>query len=333
MKKSKALVSQALATLKENIRRTGDPLGFTRDYWSGWAADLGLPKGGDTIIYTGRMYQMLPYVIQTTSMVPMVKPFLELPGVPSLIRAGNNMVGEPIIRMKARGESDIRKRGEQVLNGVVLALTSSGVFPGYLYGEEPYSGVLLHDLGLDAQVLEHVQNVYQIFVRNGVKNIITLDPHTTFMLKRVFPELLPEFDLNIRHYTEILVEKNMANLPFSSNNLPSEFVIHDSCVMSRDLEIITPIRTLAHRLELNIAEPENSGKNTGCCGGPVEYAFGDLCHKISRIRMEELAQMGKDIIVACPICLINLRQYESEMGVKVWDIGEILYQALQTVHA
>lgn len=333
MKKSKALVSQALATLKENIQRTGDPLGFTKDYWSGWASELDLPRGGETIIYTGRMYQMLPYVIQTTRMVSMVKPFLEIPGAPSLLRAGNSMVGEPIIRMKARGETDIRKRGVQALNGVISALGSVGIFPGYLYEEEPYSGVLLHDLGLEAQILDHVRNVVRIFARNKVKNIITLDPHTTFMLRKIFPELVPGFDLNIRHYTEILIERDMVELPVSSNGLPSEFVIHDSCVMSRDLEIITPLRSLADRLELEIIEPENNGKNTGCCGGPVEYAFGDLCHKISRIRMDELAQQGKDIIVACPICLINLRQYEAQMGVKVWDMGEILFQALQTVHA
>jgi hypothetical protein len=32
--------------------------------------------------------------------------------------------------------------------------------------------------------------------------------------------------------------------------------------------------------------------------------------------------------VECPICLINLRKYEKEMGIKVWDIGELLFEAM-----
>ncbi|MCK5723688.1 MAG: hypothetical protein KAI84_14235, partial [Gammaproteobacteria bacterium] len=69
MKRSKTLITQALSTLKGNIERTGDPLGFRHTYWTEWANGLGLPKGGKTVLLTARMYQMLPYVIQTTDMV------------------------------------------------------------------------------------------------------------------------------------------------------------------------------------------------------------------------------------------------------------------------
>lgn len=328
MKTSKALVSQALSTLKGNIERTGDPLGFTRDYWSGWARDLNLPPGGETLLFTGRMYQMLPYVIQTTAMVPRVKPFLDFPGAAALIRAGNRMVGESVIRMKARGESDIRKRGDTALKGVVAALALAGVRPGYLYEAEPYSGVLLYDLGLEREAAAHARKVFDIFTRHRVKRIITLDPHTTFMLRAVMPKLVPAFDIEVVHYTQVLAAADMEKPALVRDGLPREFVMHDSCVMTRDLELIRPLRSLAHYTESRLIEPENRGKDTACCGGPVEYAFGDICHRISRIRMAELAGLGRHIITACPICLINLRPYEQEMNVRIWDMGEILSRVL-----
>jgi Fe-S oxidoreductase len=81
-------------------------------------------------------------------------------------------------------------------------------------------------------------------------------------------------------------------------------------------------------LGITIIEPENTKLDTACCGGPIEYAFQDLTEKVSRTRIQELSSISKNIIVECPICLINLRKYEKEMGIKVWDMGELLFQAL-----
>jgi len=63
----------------------------------------------------------------------------------------------------------------------------------------------------------------------------------------------------------------------------------------------------------------------------VEYAFADLSEKISGIRIQELASFCKNIIVTCPICLINLSKYEQELGIKVWDVGELLYSAFPSL--
>ncbi|MFH1481134.1 MAG: heterodisulfide reductase-related iron-sulfur binding cluster, partial [Pseudomonadota bacterium] len=71
-------------------------------------------------------------------------------------------------------------------------------------------------------------------------------------------------------------------------------------------------------------EPENTKLNTACCGGPVEYAFDKLTDDVATIRIKELASIGKDIIVNCPICLVNLWKYEQEWGIRIWDMGELL---------
>jgi Fe-S oxidoreductase len=63
----------------------------------------------------------------------------------------------------------------------------------------------------------------------------------------------------------------------------------------------------------------------------VEYAFADLSEKISGIRIQELANVCKNILVMCPICLINLSKYEQELGIKVWDVGELLHSAFTSL--
>jgi Fe-S oxidoreductase len=77
-----------------------------------------------------------------------------------------------------------------------------------------------------------------------------------------------------------------------------------------------------------VAEPENTQLDTACCGGPIEYAYQDLTEKISRTRIRELSAISEDVVVVCPICLINLSKYEEELGIKVWDVGELLLEAL-----
>ena len=327
MQRSKAIVSQALLILKSNLERSGDPLGLKKPYWTQWADGCRLPNAGRTVLMTGRMYQMLPYVVQATAMVDKMKPFLPLLSVNvlrKLAEMGNRVAGETVFRLTARGARRIETKGTTALRGIVRSLRQTGQDPAFLCEREPYSGVLLHDLGLASDVISHVRNVYDQIRRNGVRRIITVDPHTTFMMKTVYPKLVPGFDLEVKHYLEILSSRHEPLAVRAGRQVPDQLVIHDSCVMTRDLGIVTAARRVADRLGIELFEPENTGENTACCGGPVEYAFGDLSGKISSIRMRELAGVCPNILVMCPICMINLMKHEQDLGAKVWDFGELL---------
>lgn len=325
MKRSKSLISQALDILKGNLERTGDPLGFKVIYWTDWADELNLPREGNTVLLTARMYQMLPYVIETTDLVTKTKPLLAVKGLASLLILGNRLLGEPVIRLKARRSKAIKEKGTRVLKGIVAALKEVGERPSYLYELDPYSGVLLYDLGLEEYIEPHISNVYELLKNRGVNRVITVDPHTTFMMKEVYPKYIKNYDIEVKHYLELFSRGAEKIGTVDIEDIPKEFVIHDPCVMTRDLGIVEEARKLAARLGINILEPENTKKDTACCGGPVEYAFADLSHQISSIRIKELAARSKNILVSCPICLINLSKYEQEFGIKVWDMGELLF--------
>jgi Fe-S oxidoreductase len=177
-----------------------------------------------------------------------------------------------------------------------------------------------------------VRGVYQLLQNRDVHSVITVDPHTHLMLKEVFPKFIADCAFQVRHYLDVLSE---SPLPASAPpaGLPRRLVMHDSCVMTRNLGIVEQARTVIDRLGIELAEPESTRLNTACCGGPVEYAYADLSARISGIRIQELAAICPDILVTCPICLINLSKYERRLGIRVWDLGEILYRAQVPVQA
>jgi Fe-S oxidoreductase len=98
-------------------------------------------------------------------------------------------------------------------------------------------------------------------------------------------------------------------------------------MMARSLGIVDQVRGVGASLGITVIEPENTKQNTMCCGGPIEYAFPELSRGVSGLRIRELAKISTDILVACPVCLMNLYRYEKEMGLRVRDMGEVLYEA------
>jgi len=304
-------------------------LGFNGIYWTEWSEGLGLPKEGKTLLLTARMYQMLPYVIQTTDLMTTVRPVLGTRGLNQFLNMGNRLAGERVIRFKAKGEKAIKEKGEKTLRGIVAALKAVGQDLTYLYDVEPYSGVLLYDLGLEEEITPHINRVYHLLKDRGIEEVITVDPHTTFMLKEIYPKYIKDYNLRVTHYLEILSEKASDLIGTETKNLPKQFVIHDSCVMTRDLGIVEEARKTSQKIGIELLEPESRGLDTACCGGPVEYAFADLSHQISAIRMGELTGVNRNVLVTCPICLVNLGKYERELGVRVWDMGEVLHALLE----
>lgn len=329
MRRSKRFVSEVLTTLKDNIQRTGDPLGMKGVYWTQWAKGLNLPREGNIVLLTARMYQMLPYIKQVANIVASAKPLLSRSGLGAVVNMGNRLMGDKVIRLGALGSGEVRMKSRNALLGIASGLSAAGSMPAYLYEKEPYSGVLLYDLGLDEYIEEHITNVYQLLNSHNIEKVICVDPHTTFMLKEVYQKYIEDFGIEVHHYLEVLSENNRALKKACKEAIHKEFVIHDSCYMTRELGVIEQLRRVSESVGITLVEPENTKLDTACCGGPIEYAFQDLTEKVSRARIEELSAISRDILVVCPICLINLQKYEKELGIKVWDMGELILRALQ----
>lgn len=332
MNNTRRMVAQAISTLHQNVEAQGDPLGFKHDYWTDWARGLDLPVGGAECLYTARMYQMLPYAMQVGKLSNRYQGWLAVPGAAKLMQLGNRVAGERTIRRMAGSAEDIKRRARSSLRGIWAGLKAAGHDPAYLRESEPYSGVLLHDLGVDAGARRQADRLATLFKSRGHSGVIAVDPHTTHFLRDVMPEKMAGAGVTVRHYLELLAPAAERLAPRSA--LPMrEVVVHDSCVMARHLGLVEQTRQVAAALGLSVKEPANHGQDTACCGGPIEYAFEDMCAQVSLLRARELAEAGDQVMVTCPICLINLARHESELGIRVWDLGELLDLAFSETQA
>ena len=162
-----------------------------------------------------------------------------------------------------------------------------------------------------------------MFRSRGVKTVITVDPHTTNMLRSVYPKYVDDYDLKVTSYLEVLADIGMEPVVTSDRKI----TIHDSCVYARYEDVIEQPRRLLQKAGATVVEPEFSGKLTHCCGGPIESFFPGRARTIAEKRIEQLTAAGGDVAVMCPICLVNLRHAAGRDKHEIRDISQYLVDA------
>jgi Fe-S oxidoreductase len=216
----------------------------------------------------------------------------------------------------------MKKENNQVLRNIAGMLRKAGVEFGYLYDKELYSGALVYDGGMDESFGIHARRVFEVFRKNGVRSVITVDPHTTSILRDVYPKFVQDFNLEVKNYMEVLAEKDLPVMQEQNK----ELVIHDSCVYARYEGMIEQPRNLLTSAGVMVKEPELAGRSTHCCGGPIESLFPSKAHEIAASRVSQLRKNGENIVTMCPICQVNLRKAAGE-SCYISDISNTLADA------
>ncbi|MDK2372789.1 MAG: (Fe-S)-binding protein [Candidatus Korarchaeota archaeon] len=309
--------------LEKNAKKTWNPLGVKEEYCSMWAEGMNFPERGEVLLYTGCLYQMIPYIDMFARLLKgfeSMNPALF--GIAMKIKALADSLGLDTISLLASLEisKKDRERYFRIVRSIANALLSAGVKFAYMR-EEPYSGVLYHDLGMDDLFREHVMRLAKKIKETGARKVITIDPHTTYMLNYLIKEFVDDFEVEVVHYMDVLLERGYT----PKVRGPKEVVIHDPCYLARWNGVIDQPRVLLSRAGVKVREPEFTRKFTGCCGGPIESLFPSLSSKLARKRMEELKETGSPCFtVMCPICLTNFQREARELGVRVFDIMEVI---------
>lgn len=310
-----------LGILKDNLDRRGSILPLTRPRAVGWADGLGIPRGGATVLYTGLMYQLMPSMIALEKVLSR----LEESSLNHLFGIGRTF--NRVLDMSHFTPLLVRREDQESFDGIlrtiVFLLRNANVDFGYLYDEELYAGALAHDEGLCAAFEKQALRVRDLFRSHGVRRVITVDPHTTNILRSVYPKVLGEDPLEVKSYLEILAEDPRKPV----RPLDSSVAIHDSCVYARQEELIQEPRELMRAAGMEPVEPENAGKMTFCCGGPIESLFPSKARSVADRRMEQLATVSRTTVTTCPICLVNLSKAGRARGVSVEDISVPLARA------
>lgn len=336
-------IEDVVGILSDNLALRGSVMPLSKRHATAWARHLELPRGGETVLYTGMMYQIVPYIERLVRLQQLVadSPLARLSGA---ARRANRLVNG--LAWVARPRAGERERYERVLVNIARLLQRSGVSFGYLYEDDLYAGALAHDLGADAVVAAHAAKVAAMLERHGVRQVITVDPHTTHMLGAIYPRLVPGFDVAVRSYLDVLAERlpprpahaRSADVGANGHGTPGgvlgagsggagalggTVVIHDSCVYARQVGMIDAPRELLAASGHVVLEPANARALTWCCGGPAESLYPEKAAAVARSRIEQLGAVGKECVTMCPICLVNLEKAAGD-SVSVRDISDYL---------
>jgi Fe-S oxidoreductase len=215
-----------IGILADNLRLRKSVLPLSAKVATKWTEGLGLPRGGETVLYTGMMYQLIPYIEGLVKAEERLGDSW-LAKWTGFGRKVNRFVN--VSAFMARPSAEERAVYNQVPINVVHLLRKADVEFGALYEDDLYSGALAYDLGADEVFAEHAGHVHAVLKKHGVKSVITIDPHTTTMLRKVYPKTLDDYNVEVRSYLEVLVEKGLT----PSVALTGDVAIHDSCVFAR----------------------------------------------------------------------------------------------------
>jgi hypothetical protein len=312
-------IGPTLGIFADNSLKRKGVLPLSGSKITGWARGLDIPAGGETVLYTGQMYQLVPSI---NSMSRQLARFEDswITNYFTIGRGLNKLVN--LSGLLARSDPREQRAYDELLRNIARLLKTAGVEFGYLYDNDLYSGALVYDEGLDDTFLPHARLVYDTLKANNVKQVITVDPHTTNILRSVYPKVIDGFDIQVNSYLELLAERGLD----VAQPMDVEITIHDSCIYARQENVIDQPRLLLKQASAGIQETEQSGKLTYCCGGPLESLFPGKAEEVAHKRMEQLAGCANHIITMCPICLSNLKRV-APPEIMIDDISDYLVKA------
>jgi Fe-S oxidoreductase len=294
--------------IADNVRKTRNPFGAPNFLINRWWKSADLKPEGDALLFTGLMYQFVPYIETTTTYLERY----EDSSLANYIAFGRYMpkflTGMGLALMTP---TKAKQKYNGMLHNMVRILARSDVDFYYRSELDYYSGVLLYDLGDLDGFVDHARFVARNLKEKGVKKLITVDPHTTYAMKVLYPKYTGE-DFEVKTYFELV--------DFQGENGVDQVTLHDPCIYGRYLGLAdVPVKVL-ESMGIQCLPVRNSGEFTNCCGGPAESVSPKLSKEIVGRRVEELQSTGAPIVAMCPICLAALKRG----GAEVEDLSAVI---------
>jgi Fe-S oxidoreductase len=297
-----------IALIADNVKKRRNPFGVPSVLMNRWWKGVDLPVEGDVMLFTGLMYQSVPYIEMTTRHLERY----EDSTFANYVKYGKYMpkflVGLGLAFLSSKEE---KQKCNHMVQSIAKVLTRSKVDFCYRPELDHYSGVLLYDLGDIDGFISHARFVANTLKENGIKKLITVDPHTTYALKVLYPKYVGE-TFEVKTYFELV--------NFQGENGTKQVTLHDPCMYARYLEMSDVPTKILENLGIECVPVRNSGTFTNCCGGPAESISPKLSKEILHRRVKELQSTGAPIVAMCPICMTHLRKG----GIEVEDLSTLI---------
>lgn len=213
--------------------------------------------------------------------------------------------------------------GIKTSRAVVQLLQKAGVSFACLGNEEKCTADPARRLGDEFTFQEKAVANVAVFQKYGIEKVVTPCPHCFNTLKNEYGEF--GATLEVVHHTQLLAQMVADGRLKALNIEDGAVTLHDPCYLARVNGEESAPRQL---LKGQIAEPQNRGRKTLCCGAGGGRMWFDEAPdaRPSGRRLTELKQTGATTVaVGCPFCRIMLSG-ESQTGraMEFQDLAELL---------
>jgi len=216
-KKTKGSVPPGLLYIADNITSKQNILGAPKSEKAKWAKDIKFSDSKETIFFAGCGYQ---YSSALESMMSLIRKTDKsvigsdfAMGFASSFQKKLGINAADIYRKVTVKESE---NEAQPLKDAVKVLKNLGIEFGYLGEEEPCCGGLLYYAGLREDFAHNARETYKKLKSFGVKRIISIVPSCTYALKTLLTEYIPESDIAVKHFSQVVVE-NINKKPLTNS--------------------------------------------------------------------------------------------------------------------
>ncbi|MFW9867930.1 MAG: (Fe-S)-binding protein [Candidatus Thorarchaeota archaeon] len=170
----------------------------------------------------------------------------------------------------------------------------------------------------------------------GAKLVVSDCPGCVLTLTKRYESVNIKTDVKIIHIVEYFAQLIKEKKLIPENYLSvSSVTIHDPCLIARNLDDTSSIRTVLHAIpNLTVKEPIFNKEFVHCCGwsGTAHWADKDLSIKEAQSRINELKETGTfNIVSACPLCELGLKygiKDDDKEKIKIIDVSELLVRTL-----
>jgi Fe-S oxidoreductase/nitrate reductase gamma subunit len=235
------------------------------------------------------------------------------------------------------------ERNRRVARSLARLFEHAGVSYGILYEDEQNDGNDVRRVG--------EEGLYEMLVEDNAaamhdcefEKIVCTDPHSYNTFTNEYPEMDPEFDYPVFHYTQVvesLVRDGRVDL--SGANLDETVTYHDPCHLGRYNGEYEAPRELVRATGADLHEMPRNRDDSFCCGGGGGGLWMDI-EEESKPSEERLREALEDtdagdrvdrFVVACPMCMTMYEDGRKTGGyeddIEIVDVAELLVDALES---
>ncbi|RDI71653.1 heterodisulfide reductase-related iron-sulfur binding cluster [Halopelagius longus] len=235
------------------------------------------------------------------------------------------------------------ERNRRVARSLARLFELAGVSYGILYEDEQNDGNDVRRVGEEGLYEMLVEDNAAAFAECDFEKVVCTDPHSYNTFENEYPEMAPDFDYPVYHYTQVvesLVEEGRLGL--DGTELDYDVTYHDPCHLGRFNDEYDAPRELVRATGARLAEMPRNREDSFCCGGGGGglWMDHDETKKPSEERLREALEdtaagsAVEKFVVACPMCGTmyedGRKTGDFEDDIEIIDVAELLVEALES---